>query len=136
MSSKAKKAKTEIERQMEMESARIFGKHVSREKAVVLYAVTLAACAMPMVMGLRLWSRLRRKAEAAAAARQGDGEPLADRLCRLRLARGLSQEEAAAALGVPRRTVCRWESGAAVPDEAQRRALAALYGAAPEKLQG
>lgn len=58
MSSKAKKSKTEIERQMEMESARIFGKHVSKEKAVVLYAVTLAACAMPMLMGLRLWSRI------------------------------------------------------------------------------
>ena len=52
MSSKAKKSKTEIERQMEMESARIFGKHVSKEKAVVLYAVTLAACAMPMLMGM------------------------------------------------------------------------------------
>lgn len=102
-------------------------------------ALALAQFVLPVVLlcaGLRLWSRLRRKAEAAAAARQGDGEPLADRLCRLRLARGLSQKEAAAALGVPRRTVCRWESGAAVPDEAQRRALAALYGAAPEKLQG
>ena len=63
-------------------------------------ALALAQFVLPVVLlcaGLRLWSRLRRKAEAAAAARQGDGEPLADRLCRLRLARGLSQEEAAAA---------------------------------------
>lgn len=50
--------KTAQERQVEVESARIFGKHVSREKAYLLLVVTLVACALPMVMGVRMWDQI------------------------------------------------------------------------------
>ncbi len=43
-------------RELEIESAKLLGKHVSREKERVLLVVTLAACALPMVLGLRLWN--------------------------------------------------------------------------------
>nr|WP_325196709.1 SdpI family protein [uncultured Oscillibacter sp.] len=56
MSNTKKKIKTAEERQVEIESARIFGKHVSREKAVALLVATLIACALPMVLGIRLWN--------------------------------------------------------------------------------
>jgi hypothetical protein len=56
--SKQRKEKTAEERQIEMESARIFGKHVSKEKAYVLLVVTLLACAAPMLLGAKLWTRL------------------------------------------------------------------------------
>lgn len=55
---KTKKKKTAQERQIEMESARLLGKHVSRQKGYVLLAVTLAACALPILLGLRLWDAI------------------------------------------------------------------------------
>lgn len=41
-----------------MESAKKFGKHVSPEKQRLLLAVTLLACAMPVVLGNRLWDQI------------------------------------------------------------------------------
>lgn len=45
-------------RQAELESIRLFGRHVSREKGAVLLAVTLAVCALPMLLGLRQWDSI------------------------------------------------------------------------------
>lgn len=45
-------------RQAEIESARLFGKHVSREKGTALLAVTLMTCALPMLLGIRLWNNI------------------------------------------------------------------------------
>lgn len=53
---KKKLPKSELERQMEIEGARKFGKHVSKEKGVLLLVMTLAACALPMILGVRLWN--------------------------------------------------------------------------------
>ncbi|WP_298022172.1 SdpI family protein [uncultured Dysosmobacter sp.] len=53
-----KKKKTAGEREIESESARIFGKHVSKQKAGLLLAVTLLTCALPMVLGIRLWNAI------------------------------------------------------------------------------
>lgn len=55
-SQQSRKKKTGMDREMEIESARIFGKHVSREKGWVLLAVTLIACALPMLLGVRMWN--------------------------------------------------------------------------------
>ena len=52
---KKKKQQSPAERQAEMESARLFGKHVSKEKGYLLLGMTLAACALPMILGVRLW---------------------------------------------------------------------------------
>lgn len=50
--------KTAQERQVEIETARIFGRHVSKEKGYLLLAVTLVACALPMVLGVRMWDQI------------------------------------------------------------------------------
>ena len=63
--------KTAEERQVEIESARIFGKHVSREKGYLLLAVTLVACALPMVLGVRMWDQILRSCPADSSAPMG-----------------------------------------------------------------
>lgn len=50
-----------------------------------------------------------------------------DHLAELRKQTGLSQEDAAAALGVSRQTISRWENGVSVPTGENLRALAQLY---------
>ena len=45
------KKKTEEERMIEAEGAKIFGKHVSKEKGRGLLVASLLACALPMVAG-------------------------------------------------------------------------------------
>ena len=57
MSSKTKKRQV-MDRQAEMEAARLFGKHVTRDKAILLAVVTTVACALPAVLGLRLWEQM------------------------------------------------------------------------------
>lgn len=60
MSSQKKKKKKQApqEREVEIASARIFGKQVSEGKGRLLLVVTLIACALPMVLGARLWNEL------------------------------------------------------------------------------
>lgn len=58
MSTKTKKKKTAEELMIEREGARMFGKHVSKQKGIVLLVVTLIACALPMVLGIRLWNEI------------------------------------------------------------------------------
>lgn len=48
--------KVKPEEQINEEGIRFLGKHVSREKAWGLLAVTLLVCAMPMVLGALRWS--------------------------------------------------------------------------------
>ncbi len=53
---KPKKAKnTPMTREMQIAGARMFGKHISRQKRTILLLATLLACAMPMIMGARFW---------------------------------------------------------------------------------
>ena len=40
------------------QAVRLFGRHVSREKACILFAVTMVACALPMITGVRLWESI------------------------------------------------------------------------------
>lgn len=55
---RTKKKKTAEELAAEREGARLFGKHVSKQKAGVLLVATLIACALPMVLGIRLWNEI------------------------------------------------------------------------------
>lgn len=55
--SKSRK-QTPEERWTEQEAARIVGKHVSKEKGYALLVVSLIACAMPMILGARMWERI------------------------------------------------------------------------------
>ena len=49
-----KKKKPAMTREMEQQAAQLLGKHASREKRRVLLAVTLIACALPMILGWRM----------------------------------------------------------------------------------
>jgi uncharacterized membrane protein len=51
-----KNQKTAAEREAEIAGAKLFGKQVSKEKARALLIVTLIACALPMILGARLWN--------------------------------------------------------------------------------
>ncbi|MFV0498010.1 MAG: SdpI family protein [Candidatus Fimivivens sp.] len=42
-------------REMQIAAANMFGKHMSRQKRIILLLVTLLCCAMPMIMGIRFW---------------------------------------------------------------------------------
>lgn len=58
MSTKKKRPVSPAQRQAEADGARMFGKHVSRTKGRVLLAVTLVTCALPVILGLRLWEEM------------------------------------------------------------------------------
>ena len=53
-----KKGTAPAQRQAEIEGARLFGKHVSKTKGRLLLAVTLVACALPVIVGVRLWEEI------------------------------------------------------------------------------
>lgn len=59
---------------------------------------------------------------------------IADRLVELRRAQGYSQESLAAALGLTRQAVSRWERGESLPDTENLIALADLYGVTLDEL--
>ena len=52
---------------------------------------------------------------------------LGEKILALRKARGMSQEDLAAALGVTRQTVSRWEVGSALPDAENLLQLSLLF---------
>lgn len=58
MANRKKRLPDAAQKQAGAEAARVFGKHVSQKKGRVLLAVSLAACALPAVLGLRLWDRI------------------------------------------------------------------------------
>ncbi len=45
-------------REQEREASRFFGKHVSGAKALTVCLASLLACALPMLLGLRLWAAI------------------------------------------------------------------------------
>lgn len=59
-----------------LQSAPFFGKRVSDEKAAVLFAVTLLACAMPMLVGRRLWSAIPEIVETGLIGAEGQDDSM------------------------------------------------------------
>ena len=53
-----RKKRETLPRDLEIRGAEMFGKHVSPEKQRALLIVTLAACALPMILGIRLWNQI------------------------------------------------------------------------------
>jgi len=53
-----KKVKTAEQLELEAQSAKVFGKHVTREKGRLLLVATLLACAAPMILGVRVWNQI------------------------------------------------------------------------------
>lgn len=53
-----KNRQSAAQREAEIAGAKLFGKQVSKEKARALLIVTLIACALPMILGARLWNSI------------------------------------------------------------------------------
>ena len=58
MSNNYNKNKYGMTRKQEKDASKFFGKHISKVKTIYLLIVTLITCAMPMLVGLRLWDRI------------------------------------------------------------------------------
>lgn len=58
MSNKIAKTSQGMSRRQEQEASRRFGHHVSPEKALAAAIATTICCALPMLLGLRLWDRI------------------------------------------------------------------------------
>ena len=63
-------------RQAEIEGARLFGKHVSKTKGRLLLAVTLVCCALPVILGLRLWEEIPEVVETGLIGMDGKDDSL------------------------------------------------------------
>ena len=74
--SKKMKKKNAMTREMEIEGAKIFGKHVAKEKALMLFVVTMLACAMPIQIGLRLWDQIPEIVETGLIGANGEDDSL------------------------------------------------------------
>ena len=61
---------------------------------------------------------------------------LGEKISALRAARGMKQDELAAALGVSRQSVSKWETGASVPELDKLVQLAGLFGVTLDELAG
>ena len=59
---------------------------------------------------------------------------IAEEICRLRSAAGMSQEELAAKLEVSRQSVSKWETGASIPDVEKLIKMAELFGVTLDEL--
>jgi transcriptional regulator with XRE-family HTH domain len=59
---------------------------------------------------------------------------IAEEICRLRAAAGMSQEELAAKLEISRQSVSKWETGASVPDVEKLVKMAELFGVTLDEL--
>ena len=70
------KKKSREERMIEAEGARIFGKHVSKEKGIALLAASLLACALPMVLGARMWAQIPEIVESGLIGPNGKDDSI------------------------------------------------------------
>ena len=71
-----KKAKTKEEREIEIQGAKVFGKHVSKEKGRALLAVSLIACALPMVLGAKHWNEIPLMVESGLIGVNGEDDSI------------------------------------------------------------
>lgn len=71
-----KKKKTAEERELEAQGAALFGKHISEEKARVLLAATLLACATPMILGARMWGRIPELVPSGLVGANGEDDSI------------------------------------------------------------
>ena len=63
-------------RAQEKEASKFFGKHISQEKTVYLLIVTLLACAMPMLVGYRLWDKIPEIVETGLIGTNGEDDSM------------------------------------------------------------
>ena len=71
-----KKKNTALSREEEMTGAKLFGKHATAEKRRALLIVTLLACALPMLLGIRLWEEIPQVVETGLIGPGGQDDSL------------------------------------------------------------
>ena len=76
MSSSKYKNKYGLSRKQEKDAAKYFGKHITTEKAVFLLVATLLACAMPMLIGYRLWESIPEIVETGLIGANGNDDSM------------------------------------------------------------
>lgn len=74
--SKQKKNAAQIDRDIEIRGAKMFGKHVTEEKRKLLLGLTMLTCAAPMVAGLRLWNVIPEIYETGLVGANGEDDSL------------------------------------------------------------
>ena len=77
MSNKKKKNAVQIDRDVEIQGAKMFGKHVSKEKGKLLLLMTVLACAAPVLLGLRLWDAIPELYETGLIGTNGEDDSAA-----------------------------------------------------------
>ena len=70
------KTTTGLSPELEREASRHFGKHVSREKALVTLIFSLLTCSAPMLLGLRLWATIPELVETGLIGPGGEDDSL------------------------------------------------------------
>ena len=71
-----KKVKTKEERELEIQGAKFFGKHVSREKGRALLIISLIACALPMILGAKYWNQIPLIVESGLVGTDGKDDSI------------------------------------------------------------
>ena len=71
-----KQKKSVFDRETEIQGAKLFGKHVSKEKGRILLIMTLLVCAVPILGGLRLWDRIPEIYETGLIGANGEDDSL------------------------------------------------------------
>jgi len=74
--SKHKKNAAQIDRDVEIQGAKLFGKHVSKEKGRLLLGMTLLACATPVLAGIHLWDAIPEIYETGLIGANGEDDSL------------------------------------------------------------
>ncbi len=72
----SRREKSEEQRLLEREAASLWGKHVSRRKGIALILAATLACALPMVLGIRLWDKIPEIVESGLIGFDGKDDAL------------------------------------------------------------
>ncbi len=71
-----RREKSEEQRRLEREAASLWGKHVSRRKGIALIIASTLACALPMILGVRLWEKIPEIVESGLIGFDGKDDVL------------------------------------------------------------
>lgn len=76
MNRSTKKSSFPLTAEQQKEAARLFGKHVSLRKGILLFAVTSVACLLPIILGIRFWEQIPEIVETGLIGTSGKDDSL------------------------------------------------------------
>ena len=71
-----KKTTYGLTREQEREASRFFGRHVSAPKALALFVASVLCCALPMLLGLRLWDGIPEIVKTGIITLEGEDDSM------------------------------------------------------------